>query len=137
MLHGMPLPLADLDTQVFWDGCQQGRLLLPRCQSCGELRWPPGPMCPACQSQETEWVQASGRGTVYSWVVVVHPVAEVLADQVPYIVGLIELEEGVRVVGNVESCDPASVTAGLPVEVFFEDVGGMRLPNFRPCVRTT
>ena len=131
MLRGMPLPLPDLDTQPFWDGCQEGRFLVPRCGACGETRWPPGPMCPACQSQDTEWIESSGRGTVYSWVVAAHPVAEVLVDQVPYVVGLIELEEGVRVVGNVEGCDPGEVEAGMAVELFFEEAGGMRLPNFR------
>lgn len=131
MLKGMPLPIADLDTQPFWDGCREGRFLVPRCRSCGELRWPPGPMCPACQAQETEWLPASGQGKIYSWVVVTHPVAEVLVDQVPYVVGLIELAEGVRVVGNVEGCDPATVVPDMPVEIFFEDVGGLRLPNFR------
>jgi uncharacterized OB-fold protein len=132
MLEGMPLPLPDLDTRPFWDGCREGELLLPRCRACGETRWPPGPMCPSCRSFETEWARASGRGAVYSWVVVTHPVHPVLADQVPYVVGLVELEEGVRLVANVTGCAPAEVTADMPVELYFEDpVEDVRLPNFR------
>lgn len=132
MLKGMPLPLADLDTQPFWDGCSQGRFLLPRCRACGTYRWPPGPMCPACQETETDWTEASGRGTVYSWVVVAHAVHPSLVDQVPYVVGLVELEEGIRVVANVTGCAPTEVTAGMPVELYFEDLGTeLRLPNFR------
>jgi uncharacterized OB-fold protein len=76
-------------------------------------------------------VASSGRGTVYSWVVAVHPVAEALVDQVPYVVGLIDLPEGVRVVGNVEGCDPSEVEAGMEVELHFAEVDGTRLPNFR------
>ncbi len=133
MLRGMPLPLPDLDTEPFWAGCREGRFLVPRCRSCGALRWPPGPMCPECQASATDWVAASGRGSVYSWVVAVHPVDPVLADQVPYVVGLIELEEGVRVVGNVEGCPPEEVTAGMAVELFFTEIADIHLPNFRPA----
>lgn len=133
MLNGLPRPRADLDSEPFWAGCREGRLLIPRCGDCGAARWPPGPMCPACQSQETAWEPASGRGTVYSWVVVTHPVDEALIDQVPYAVGLIELEEGVRLVGNVAGIDPSDIVAGLPVTAYFEppDAEGRRLPNFR------
>jgi uncharacterized OB-fold protein len=132
MLKGMPLPVADLDTQPFWDGCREGRFLVPRCRACDRFRWPPGPMCPSCQATETDWIEASGRGTVYSWVVAAHPVHPSLVDQVPYVVGLVELEEGVRVVANVTGSTPAEVTAGMPVELYFEDlVEEVRLPNFR------
>jgi uncharacterized OB-fold protein len=128
----MPLPLADLDTQPFWDGCREGRLLVPRCRACGETRWPPGPMCPACRSAETDWIEASGRGAVYSWVVVTHPVHPALVDQVPYVVGLVELDEGVRIVSNITGCAPEEVVAEMPVEVYFEEVAeDVRLPNFR------
>ena len=133
MLRGMPLPEADLDTQPFWDGCQDDKFLVPRCRACGKARWPPGPMCPDCQSSETDWTESTGRGSVYSWIVAEHPVDPVLVDQVPYVVALIELEEGVRVVGNIEGCRPEEVVAGMAVELFFEDVEGMRLPNFRQC----
>jgi uncharacterized OB-fold protein len=131
MLKGMPLPQPDLDTQPFWDGCQREQFLVPRCRACNTTRWPPGPMCPECQSTQTEWIESSARGSVYSWIVATHPVDPVLVDQVPYVVALIELEEGVRVVGNVEGCDPEEIVAGMAVELFFEEVEGMRLPNFR------
>jgi len=131
MLKGMPLPQPDLDTQPFWDGCQREKFLVPWCRACGKARWPPGPSCPDCQSTETDWTESTGLGSVYSWIVAAHPVDPVLVDQVPYVVALIELEEGVRVVGNVEGCDPEEIVAGMAVELFFEEVEGMRLPNFR------
>ena len=131
MLKGMPIPLPDLDTQPFWDGCASGRFLVPRCRICGATRWPPGPMCPVCQSTETDWIESSGQGTLYSWIVVVHPIDPVLVDQVPYVVALIALEEGVRVVGNLSGCSPDELAAEMPVELVFEESAAIRLPNFR------
>jgi hypothetical protein len=82
---------------------------------------------------ETEWMEATGRGHVYSWIVVSHPVDPVIADQVPYAVAMIELDEGVRVVGNVAGCGPDELQAGMKVTVYFEepDEQGIRLPNFQ------
>jgi len=132
MLTGLPLPLADHDTQPFWEGCREGRFLLPSCADCGAFRWPPGPMCPQCQSCDTRWVESSGVGRVYSWVVVHHAAHPALADQVPYAIALIELRPGVRVVGNVAGCAPEALRADMPVELYFEELAdGERLPNFR------
>jgi len=89
-------------------------------------------MCPFCQTTETEWIDASGRGTVYSWVVATHPVHASLVDQVPYVVGLVELEEGVRVVANINGCPHEEIAADMPVELYFGELeGDVRLPNFR------
>ena len=132
MLRGLPAPVPDLDTEPFWEGCQEERFLVPECTSCGTRRWPPGPMCPACQSMDTRWIESAGRGSVYSWLVVHNPVNPVLAEQVPYVVAMIDLEEGVRVVGNVDGCHSDSVHAGMAVAVIFErHEGGMMIPNFR------
>lgn len=132
MLEGVPLPQPDPDTQLFWDGCNEERFLVPRCVPCGKTRWPPGPMCPHCQSTATEWIESSGAGSVYSWVVVTHPVDPVFIDQVPYVVAMIDLAEGVRVVGNVEDCAPDEIVAGMAVELFFEQRDQhTKIPNFR------
>jgi uncharacterized OB-fold protein len=89
-------------------------------------------MCPFCQATETDWAEACGRGTLYSWVVATHPVHSILVDQVPYVVGLVELEEGVRVVANVDGCAPDRLTGDMPVELYFEEPKeDVRLPNFR------
>jgi uncharacterized OB-fold protein len=128
MLSGLPKPVRDEDSEPFWAGCDDGRLRVQRCGGCGEFRWPPGPVCPACGSHEHEWVDCSGRGTVYSWVVVHVPLAEVLADQLPFAVGLIELEEGVRIVSTIEG---EEITAGMPVTVRFGAAAdGTRLFTF-------
>lgn len=133
MLHGLPRPLPDFDTEPFWDGCREGRFPIQACADCARPRWPPGPMCPDCQSTAIKWLTASGRGRVYSWVVVTHPTLEALVDQVPYVVAMIDLDEGVRVVGNVAGIAPDAITDGLAVELYFEPPGddGIPIPNFR------
>ncbi len=132
MLEGLPGPLPDLDTQPFWDGCNEGRFLLPTCHDCGTVRWPPGPMCPACQSEQTDWVDWTGPGKVYSWTVVHHAAHPALAEQIPYIIALVEVAPSVRVLGNVIGCAPEDMRADMEVELFFEDAGeGEQLPNFR------
>jgi len=132
MLKGMPLPQPDLDTQVFWDGCNAEKFLVPLCESCGRTRWPPGPMCPECHSTDTDWIESTGKGSVYSWIVAAHPVDPVLVDQVPYVVAMIDLAEGVRVVGNVDGCPPDEIVAGMPVELIFEQRDeNTKIPNFR------
>lgn len=132
-LHGLPRPLPDLDTQPFWDGCREGRFLVQRCNNCRSTRWPPGPMCWNCQSMEFDWIESEGRGEVYSWIVVTHPVDPVLVDQVPFAVAMIDLAEKVRVVGNIAGIEPDRIQAGMPVELYFEEPGedGIPIPNFR------
>jgi uncharacterized OB-fold protein len=132
MLKGMPRPEMTLDTEAFWKGCQQGRFIIQRCRFCAKLRWPPGPMCPECQSMEWDELDASGFGSLYSWVVVTHATHPALVDQVPYNVGLIELDEGIRVVGNVVDLPSAQLKPGLRVVMVFEENDeGFKIPNFR------
>lgn len=129
-----PLPEPDPDSAPFWEGCRAHRLLLQRCRDCGAWRFPPGRWCAGCRSPRSAWHDASGRGRVYSWIVVTHPVPrEVYAAEVPYVVALIELEEGVRMPTNLVGCDPHAVAAAMPVEVVFDDVTPeVTLPKFRP-----
>lgn len=132
MLRGLSEPNADIDTQPFWQGCRDDRFLIPTCQECETPRWPPGPACPKCQSQKVVWIASLGKGRIYSWAIVTHAIAPATTDEVPYVIALIDLGEGVRVVGNVVDVTPAEMKPGMPVELFFEDAGnGFRLPNFR------
>jgi uncharacterized OB-fold protein len=109
-----PLPEPDIDSKPFWDGLKEHRLLLQRCAACGSFRHPPMPMCPDCNSLEHEWVDSRGTGRVYSWIVVrqhSHP----FFDDMPYNVVLVELEEGVRLFGNLLDVEPEELQADLPV----------------------
>ena len=126
-------PTMTADTQFFWDGCKDGRLLIQRCDGCGTLRHPPRPMCPQCHSLEWTAIEASGRGTVYSFVMPRHPAMPFLDDD--YIVALIELEEGTRLVSNLVDVAPENAAIGMPVRVRFDAFDGdVVLPMFVPEV---
>lgn len=126
-----PRPQANQDTAFFWEGARRGRLLVQGCASCGRLRHPPRPMCPSCRSLEWEAVPASGRGEVYSFVVHHHP--PVPGFETPYVVALVQLEEGVRLVSNLVEVRPGDVRVGMPVEATFVAVDEeLTLPMFRP-----
>src|SRR5262245_9028678 len=94
-----PRPRQNQDSAFFWDGVAKGELRIQRCSGCELLRHPPRPMCPRCQSLDWDHAVASGRGTVYSFVVHHHP--PVYGLEVPFTVALVELEEGTRIVGNL------------------------------------
>ena len=114
-------PVPNRDDQYFWDGVADGRLLLQRCGDCKVLRHPPQPMCAACGSLAVEEIDASGRGTVFTWL---------LSDD--RIATIVELEEGIRMVSNLVDVDRADVRIGMPVELTFVELDGVALPQFRP-----
>ena len=126
-----PRPGISDDTRFFWDGARAGQLLIQRCKSCGTLRHPPGPVCPSCHSFEWDTLQASGRGTVYSFVVMHYP--EVPPFDHPNPIALIELEEGVRLISQLVGVEPGAVQIGAAVQVEFNTFDGdLVLPQFRP-----
>ncbi|HEV8208102.1 MAG TPA: bifunctional MaoC family dehydratase N-terminal/OB-fold nucleic acid binding domain-containing protein [Acidimicrobiia bacterium] len=128
-----PRPALTQDNAFWFEGARQHRLLIQRCKQCGTLRHPPRPMCSECRSYEWDVVDASGRGTVYSFVVNHYP--QVPAFDYPLAVGLIELEEGTRLVANVIGVDPSDIQVGMPVEVEWVDHDpDLSLPAFRPSV---
>jgi uncharacterized OB-fold protein/acyl dehydratase len=127
-----PRPVLTQDNAFWFEGARERKLLIQRCASCGKLRHPPRPMCGECRSLEWDTVEASGRGTVYSYVVNHHP--QVPAFDYPLAVGLVELEEGTRLVANVVGVEPADVPVGMPVEVEFVDHDPeLTLPAFHPA----
>lgn len=132
---GKPVPAPDAETAPFWDACKEHRLSVQKCRQCGTLRFPPNRICAECRSTEMDWVAVSGRATLYSWIVVRHPVPrEVYADDVPYVVALVDLAEGPRMVSNLEGCEPEDARDGMPLEVVFEPgQGGFVFPKFVPA----
>ena len=124
-------PTVSADTEFFWEGVRAHQLLIQRCASCGALRHPPGPMCPQCRSVEWDTVAATGRGEVFSFVMPHHPAFPWF--EYPYIVALVELEEGVRVVANLVGVTPDDAAIGMAVQVEFEHHDNdVVLPVFRP-----
>jgi hypothetical protein len=124
-------PTTTPDTRFFWDGVRAHTLPIQRCTGCRALRHPPRPMCPRCNSLSWDTVESSGRGRVYSFVMPRHPPLPWFEGT--YIVALVELDEGTRLVSNLCGVAPEDVTIGMPVEVFYEHFdGGLVLPQFRP-----
>ena len=128
-----PMPEVDEMNRPFWEGARQGVLRMQCCTQCRHVRYPISHVCPNCLSDGTEWVSLSGRGTVYSSIVfhqVYHPA---FANDVPYNVSLIQLEEGPRMFSNVLGVPPSEVRVGTCVEVFFDPVSPeISIPRFRP-----
>jgi uncharacterized OB-fold protein len=120
-------PSVNRDTEYFWEGCRQGELRIQRCGGCGLLRHPPGPMCPECGATKPKYLVSDGRGVVYSYVVHHHP--QVPGKQTPFVIALVELDEGVRMLGELDG-EPS---VGLPVEVVFTKVDDdLTMPSWRP-----
>ena len=134
MTYLKPQPQPDKDTAPFWDGARERRLVVQQCTKCGTHRFPPSAYCAKCQSTEHKWIDTKGRGKVYSWIVVEHPIpGDVYRGDVPYVVALIELDEGVRLVSNIVGCDPYKIVADMLVQVKFDDVTEtLTLPRFTP-----
>jgi uncharacterized OB-fold protein len=127
-------PSISPDTQFFWDGVKEHRLLVQRCTGCGALRHPPRPMCPRCNSLAWDTAESSGSGTVHSFVMPQYP--RYPWFEYPYIVVLVDLEPGIRIVSNLCEIAPDEVAIGMPVEVFYEEFDdGLVLPLFRPAVQ--
>jgi len=128
-----PVPDPDISGAPFWEAAARHELVLQTCASCGTIRHPPRPMCPVCNSMEYTFEQASGRGRIWSWVIAHAPVLPSFAEKVPYNVVVVELDEGVRMVGNLFDVDKDAIEEGMPVTVDFEDVEeGVSLPVWRP-----
>jgi hypothetical protein len=126
------LPLVTPNTAFFWDGTTAGELRIQRCAKCGALRHPPGPMCPACgEASDGGYTVAVGTGEVFSYVVHHHP--PVPGKRLPMVVALVQLPEGVRILGEMPGVRPDQVRIGLPVRVTFNQVGDMVLPAWLPA----
>ncbi len=128
-----PLPRPTIESRPYWDGLRQQKLLMPRCDDCKGYWFPPSALCPHCSSEKWTWTETSGRGHIFSYVVyhrVYHPG---FADDVPYTVAVIELEEGPRMLSNVIGIPPDKVACDMKVEVRFDPVtDDVTLPKFRP-----
>ncbi len=131
-----PLPKPDRDSEFYWAAARRHELMLQRCDECGRFRFYPRIICPDCLSDTFQWQRVSGRGTVYSFTVIYRPPTPAFQNQVPYVLALIDLPEGVRMMSNVVGCDHRDVYIGMPVDVIFDDVSEeITLPKFRPIIR--
>lgn len=129
-----PVPRPAPESGPYWQAAREHRLEIPRCKACETFYFPPARTCPRCMSADVGFAPVSGRGKVFSFVVydrVYHPAFEA---EVPYVVALIELLEGPRLISNVVGIPPEEVRCEMPVTVVFDDVAeGVSIPKFRPA----
>ena len=129
-----PLPRIDEESRPWWEALARRELYVQACGSCGTRRLPPRALCPACLSSAVRWLRCSGRGVVYAHTVTFQNQAPGFREALPYVLAIVELEEGPRLMTNVVGCDPRAVRIGMPVEVVFEDVTPeVTLATFRPA----
>lgn len=134
-----PVPVPDRDTAPFWEGCGRGELLIQHCGACDAWLWQPRPVCSKCQTPEPAWTKVSGEGRVASWTVLRPPTLPAYADMVPFVVLLVELDQGVRMLGylvddegKVLKTDGVAegVCMGARVKLRLHEQAGFQLPSW-------
>jgi uncharacterized OB-fold protein len=127
-----PRPQKDPVSTAYWEACARGELLIQRCPSCGSRQFYPRALCTSCAAVP-EWERASGRGIVHTFTVIRQNYAKPFRELLPYVVAMVELEEGPRIMGNISDCDVDDVSIGMPVEVWFEPGRDeLAIPYWRP-----
>jgi uncharacterized OB-fold protein len=130
MAEAKPQPRPSPESLPFWEGTKAHKLLLPRCNACGQFWFPPSARCVHCLSSDFSWIESGGQGRIYSFVVfhrVYHPAFE---QDVPYTVAIVELDEGVRVLANIVGTPSDDVRCDIRVCVVFEERGDQTIPQF-------
>lgn len=134
--YAKPLPKSDPVTAPFWDSVHRGQIEVQRCDDCAEYVFYPRAICPSCSSRKLTWTPVSGRGQIYSLTIVHRPTNNAFKADAPYVVALVELDEGCRMMSNIVEvrADPAHVKIGMPVEIVYDRVTeDVTLPKFRPA----
>jgi hypothetical protein len=122
-----PAPQPNSETQAFWDAAAEGKLLVKKCDACGELHFYPRVHCPFCFSDKTSWQQASGNGTIYTYSVMRR------GAPVPYAIAYVTLAEGPTMMTNIVDCELNSIRVGQAVKLVFKPTeGGPPVPCFAP-----
>jgi len=131
-----PVPAITPEMAPFWEAARRHELTAQRCLDCGTFRFPAREVCSGCLSRRAEWQRVSGRGRVFSVVVMHQPSHPWFASRTPYAVVVVELDEGARMLSTVVGPEPHAIAIGMPVEVDFEDLTAeISLPVFRPSER--
>lgn len=128
-----PIPVVNPWAKPFWEAAREGRLVIQQCSDCGKTIFYPRIACPDCFSDHVAWVEASGKGSIYTFTVVKNNAPSAFIQDIPYVVAVIRLDEGVQMLSNVVDCDPETLHCDMPVEVVFEKfTTEFTLPKFRP-----
>ncbi|CAM5595435.1 DNA-binding protein [Streptomyces spiroverticillatus] len=124
-------PDIDAFTRPYWQAAAEGRLLVRRCGACLRAHHYPREFCPYCWSEDVEWEEVSGRGTLYTWSVVHRNDLPPFGERVPYVAAVVDLEEGPRMMTEVVGCAESELRIGAGVEVAFREGEGYAVPVFR------
>jgi uncharacterized OB-fold protein len=130
--YARPVPQPTPETQPYWDGAKQGEVRLQRCGDCSHVYFPARPFCPACSSRSVSWFTASGKGTLFSYVIN-HRAPK--GFEAPYIIAVVQLAEGPRMMSNIVDCPqtPEALEIDMPLEVtFVKATDEISIPQFRP-----
>lgn len=131
--YDKPLPIPDAESAEFWKAARRHELLIQRCKSCKEHIFYPRALCPNCLSLDLEWVRASGKGRLYSYTVVRQAPRPAFEKDLPYVVAIVQLDEGPRLMSNLVGCKLEDIKVNMPVTVVFEDAtSDVSLPKFKP-----
>ena len=126
-------PTRAPESEPFRAGCAEGRLVVPSCGDCGRFHFYPRRFCPYCDCEDIEWREASGAGIVYSFAIVEKPIEKAFSSLVPYVIAIVELEEGIRMLSHVVDVDPADMTCGMCVRVQYRRISEtLTVPVFGP-----
>lgn len=131
----LPQPMTP-EAKPYWEGARDGKLMIPKCRACGKAFLYPRVLCPFCASREIDWIQASGRGRLYSFEIAHQILNKAFKVRTPVVLAMVELEEGPRLLTNLVEVepDPATLRCDMPVEVVFEKLTDqVSLPMFRPA----
>lgn len=127
-----PQPRITPHAAPYWQSCAEEKMALPYCQKCEACFYYPRLWCPQCFNQDLSWQEVSGKGKIYSFSIIYQsPLPSYQAD-LPYVLAIIELEEGPRMMTNVVNCDVNTVHVDMPVTVTYEQRGDMKIPQFQP-----
>lgn len=122
---------SDSDSQPYWEGIAQGELRIQRCNACSRAVFYPRALCPHCHSDQLSWITATGKGTIYSYTVA-HQAFGSFANDVPYVIAIVELAEGARMMSRIIDAPRERITIGAPVQVTFVPLAeDITLPYFR------
>jgi uncharacterized protein len=133
----VPQPITP-ESKPYWEGLKAGKLLLPKCGDCAHVFFYPRVLCPRCRSRRIDWIESSGRGRLHSFGIAHQSINRAFKVPLPYVLALVELEEGPRMMSNLVEVepDPSKLKCDMPVEVVFTEVAdGVTLPLFRPAGR--
>jgi len=131
-----PVPGINPWAEPFWKGAREKKLMVQRCKDCKKHIFYPRIYCPFCFSDKMEWVKVSGKGKIYSYTVVQNNPPSAFMKDLPFVIAIIKLDEGVQMLTNIVGCDPQQIKCDMPVEVTFEKYNDeITLPKFKPVSR--